>query len=330
MLPDTLCDRPFSPAVAERRPLGTTGLSVAPLVLGGNVFGWTADEATSFQILDAFVSAGLNMIDTADVYSEWVPGHFGGESESIIGRWLAKSGRREEVLIATKVGMDSHSRPGGLSPRHIHESIKGSLHRLQTDHVDLYQAHIDDEKVRLEETLGAFDEVLRKGQARAIGASNYTGKRLEEAAEVARSHGLRPYGSLQPRYNLYDRAGYEDDLERACRRLGLGVITYASLASGFLSGKYRDPSDLGKSPRASRAKDKLNDRGRRILAALDSVARDRSVAQASVAIAWLLSRPTVTAPIASATSLAQLDQLIEGTRLRLAPAEIELLDHASA
>lgn len=313
----------------ERRVLGTTGLRIAPLVLGGNVFGWTADEQTSFEVLDAFVSAGFNTIDTADVYSSWVAGHVGGESETILGRWLRSSGRRSEVLLATKVGMDTATSTGGLSRRHVLASIAGSLRRLGTETIDLYQAHTDDPQTPLAETLGTFQELLHDGRVRSIGASNYSAGRLREAAQVCAAHEWRPFGSLQPRYNLYDRTDFEQNLSSICRELGLGVITYASLASGFLSGKYRTPADLGKSPRSYRAKEKLTPRGERILSALDTVSRDRSTAPASVAIAWLLTRPEVTAPIASATSRAQLDELVAGTQLRLTRDDVRVLDEAS-
>ncbi len=316
--------------MVPRRPLGSTGLTIAPLVLGGNVFGWTADERRSFEILDAFVSAGFNAIDTADVYSNWVSGHEGGESEAILGRWLARSGRREEVVIATKVGMETATGARGLSRAHIAKAIDGSLRRLGTDYIDLYQAHEDDPSTPLEETLTVFNELLEEGRIHALGASNYSAARLNEAARVSRATGLRAYGTLQPRYNLYDRAIYEDELADTCRALGLGVLPYASLASGFLSGKYRSAGNPGTSPRAARALERLTERGLRILDALDSVSRAHATSPASVAIAWLLTRPTVTAPIASATSPAQLNQLLEGTTLHLSPGDLDLLGSASS
>jgi aryl-alcohol dehydrogenase-like predicted oxidoreductase len=316
--------------VGAKRPLGRTGLSIAPLVFGGNVLGWTADERTSFALLDAFVDAGFNMVDTADVYSAWVPGHVGGESETVLGHWLEESGRRDELLIATKVGMRTASGARGLSAPHIRESIAGSLRRLETDHVDLYQAHEDDAETPLLETLETFDGLVEDGEAVAFGASNYSAARLEEAAGVARDAGLRPFATLQPRYNLYDRDPYESDLAETCRRLGLGVITYSSLASGFLTGKYRSGQPPAASPRAPRAMERLTERGNRILGALDQVSHERATTPAAVAIAWLLSRPTVTAPIASATSVPQLDELIAGTRLALSREELDRLDAASA
>ncbi|MCI4351315.1 MAG: aldo/keto reductase [Thermoplasmata archaeon] len=309
----------------HRRPLGSTGLSIAPLVLGGNVFGWTVDEPTGFKILDAFVDAGFNAIDTADTYSTWVDGHVGGESESIIGRWIATRGRREEVVLATKVGMEMGSGEQGLSPEHIATSIEGSLRRLQTDRVDLYQSHTDDPNTPFVATLGSYDRLLRAGKIRAIGASNFSAERLGAALAAAREHGLPAYQTLQPRYNLLDRGDYEGAVEDVCRRSGLGVITYSSLASGFLSGKYRSSADAGKSPRGARGTSRLDARGRRILAALDEVAAGLDASPAAVAIAWLLTRPTVTAPIASATSVGQLEELIAGTTLRLDPSSLRLL-----
>jgi aryl-alcohol dehydrogenase-like predicted oxidoreductase len=313
-----------------RRPLGHSGLSVAPFALGGNVFGWTVDEKAGFRILDAFVGAGYNLIDTADTYSVWIPGHHGGESESILGAWFRESGRRDEVVLATKVGMDMGPDGKGLSPAHIEKSIDASLRRLGTDRIDLYQAHVDDPSVPLEETLGAFAHLVDDGRARAIGASNYSAERLRLALRLSADRGFPRFESLQPRYNLMDRSEFEGGLERTCREEGLGVITYSSLAAGFLTGKYRSRADLGKSPRGGRAEPRLNERGFRILAALDQVAHELGATPAAVALAWNLARPTVTAPIASVTSPDQLEQLLRATELKLGPEAMKSLDAASA
>jgi len=313
----------------NKRNLGNSGLETFPLSLGGNVFGWTADEQTSFALLDAFVAAGFSLIDTADVYSVWAPGHVGGESETVIGRWLKRSGRRQDVLIATKVGMEMSPEKKGLSRAHILESVENSLKRLQTDYIDLYQSHIDDDKTALDETLETYARLIEQGKVRAIGASNYKAERLGEALQMSKQHGYPSYQTLQPFYNLYDRADYETNLEPICMEKGLGVISYFSLASGFLTGKYRSEADLSKSPRGRRTKDYLNDRGFRILQALDQTANRLESTPARVALAWLIARPSITAPIASATSLEQLDDLIEATRLELDGASIALLNKAS-
>lgn len=314
----------------ERRKLGNSGLEVGPLAFGGNVFGWTIDEATSHSLLDAFVASGLNLVDTADVYSRWAPANKGGESETILGRWFAKGGRRDKVVLATKVGLEMGPDAKGLSKAYILRAVEDSLRRLQTDRIDLYQAHTDDAATPLDETLGAFDQLLRQGKVRAIGASNYTAARLAEALDVSRRRGLPRYECLQPLYNLYEREALEADLGPLCRREGLGVIPYYSLASGFLTGKYRSQADLSKSARGGGIGKFLNDRGFRILDALDEVSKRQNSTPARVALAWLIARPEVTAPIASATSLGQLDDLIEATRLKLEPASVELLDRASA
>lgn len=312
------------------RTLGNSGLQVAPLAFGGNVFGWTIDEPTSFRLLDAFVDAGFNLIDTADVYSRWAPGNQGGESETIIGKWLAQSGKRDRIVLATKVGMELGPEAKGLSRPYILRAVEDSLKRLQTDHIDLYQSHKDDPDTPIEETLGAFAELIQQGKVRAIGASNYSGQRLSEALRLSRECGLPAYQCLQPQYNLVERAEFERELEPVCREAGLAVIPYYSLASGFLTGKYRSEADLGQSARGQGVKKYLNDRGFRILAALDKVAARLSSTPARVAIAWLLTRPTVTAPIASATSVEQLNDLIEATRLVLEPPDLERLDQASS
>jgi aryl-alcohol dehydrogenase-like predicted oxidoreductase len=303
---------------------------VAPLVLGGNVFGWTADEPTSFKLLDAFVGAGFNCIDTADTYSRWVTGHQGGESEAIIGRWLKQRGSREKVLIATKVGMDMGGHKKGLAKAYILREVEESLKRLQTEYIDLYQSHTDDASTPLEETLEAYAQLVKQGKVRAIGASNYKGDRLAQAVKVSREHGYPRYESLQPLYNLCERADYEKTLEPVCAEHGLGVIPYFSLAAGFLTGKYRSEADLSKSPRGQGIKKYLNERGLRILEALDNVAKQTGNTPTAVALAWLLAQPSITAPIASATTLEQLDTLLAGTRLQLDRGAIELLNQASS
>jgi len=314
----------------KRRKLGNTGFEISPLALGGNVFGWTIDEPASFKILDAFVAAGFHLVDTADIYAKWVPGNKGGESETIIGNWLRKSGKRSEVLLATKVGMEMGPPKKGLSAAYISRAVEDSLKRLQTDYIDLYQAHKDDPDTALEETLQAFGKLMKAGKVRAIGASNYSGQRLAQALEVSRKNNYPAYQTMQPEYNLYDRAQYEKDLEPLCVANGLGVISYFSLASGFLTGKYRSEEDLSKSQRGGRVKKYLNERGFRILKALDEVARKYNSTAAKVALAWVIARPSITAPIASATNLEQLKDLIEATKLQLDQASIEILNRASA
>jgi aryl-alcohol dehydrogenase-like predicted oxidoreductase len=312
----------------HKKSLGRSGIEIAPLALGGNVFGWTADAQRSFEVLDAFAAAGFNLIDTADVYSKWIPGHVGGESESVIGRWLARRGRRDDVVIATKVGMEMAAGEKGLSRDYILEAVDRSLARLNTDYIDLYQAHIDDPSTPLEETLGAFAELVSAGKVRAIGASNYEAARLAEALEVSRKHDWPRFETLQPWYNLYDRVSFEGPLADLCRRAQLGVIPYFGLASGFLTGKYRSPRDLEGSARAYRVKQMLNERGLKILAALDAVAADYDATPAQVALAWLIARG-VTAPIASATSTAQLNELIGFVDVELDADAVEALDQAS-
>jgi aryl-alcohol dehydrogenase-like predicted oxidoreductase len=314
----------------EKRKLGNSGLEVAPLAFGGNVFGWTVDEPTAFALLDAFVAAGFNLIDTADVYSRWVQGHSGGESETMIGKWLQRSGKRARVVITTKVGKEMGPNRTGLSKTYIRQAVEDSLRRLQTDYIDLYQSHADDPETPLEETLEAYDQLIRQGKVRAIGASNYSAQRLAQSLEVSEQTGYPRYQSLQPLYNLYDRVDYEKDLEPLCREKRLGVISYFSLASGFLTGKYRSEGDLSKRARADFVKKYLNKRGFRILEALDRVAQQYHLTPAKVALAWLISRASITAPIASATSLDQLNELIEATRIKLDPSAIDLLNQASA
>ena len=314
----------------KKRKLGNSGLEVAPLALGGNVFGWTADEKTSFGLLDAFVTAGGNLIDTADVYSAWVPGHKGGESETVLGKWLKRGGNRKKVLVATKAGKEMGPDKKGLSKPYILRAAEDSLKRLQTDYIDLYQAHADDPETPLEETLEAFAQLTREGKVRAIGASNYNAGRLTKALQASELHGIPAYRSLQPLYNLYDRAEYESELEPLCREKGLAVIPYFPLASGFLTGKYRSEKDLAGRARGEFVKKYLDERGFRILDALDQVARRYHSAPATVSLAWLIARPGITAPIASATSLEQLAELLKSTELKLDPASIELLNQSSA
>jgi len=312
----------------QQRSLGKSALSITPLAFGGNVFGWSADEKRSFELLDAFVDAGFNLVDTADVYSAWVPGNKGGDSETIIGRWFKQSGKRNRVVIATKVA--KWDKQPGLSPVNIAQAVEGSLKRLQTDHIDLYQAHEDDATVPLEETLDAFGRLIEAGKVRVIGASNYSADRLAEALKVSRENNLPRYETLQPDYNLIDRAGYEKDLEPLIRKESIGVINYYSLASGFLSGKYRSENDLAKSSaRGGAVKKYLNPRGLQILAALDDVASSHSAKPAQVALAWLMARPGITAPIASATSIEQLQELAGAAKLTLSDTDIAQLNSAS-
>jgi aryl-alcohol dehydrogenase-like predicted oxidoreductase len=317
----------------RRGPLGRSGLSTAPLAFGGNVFGWTVDEPTAFSLLDAFVDGGFNLVDTADVYSTWVDGHQGGESETILGRWIRASGKRDRVLIATKVGkpMGGGVDRQGLSARWIRQAVDDSLRRLQTDRIDLYQSHDDDPAVPLEETLATYAELIRAGKVRAIGASNHTAARLRAALDTSARLGLPRYETLQPLYNLVEREPYEADLEPLVREQGLGVINFFGLARGFLSGKYRSEGDLAQSPRGAGVKQAyFNQRGFRILAALDDAAQALQATPAQVALAWQMARPGLTAPIASATSVAQLAELMGAARLTLDAATIAALDTASA
>jgi aryl-alcohol dehydrogenase-like predicted oxidoreductase len=313
----------------KKRKLGKSNIEIAPLALGGNVFGWTANEATSFRLLDAFVDAGLNLIDTADVYSVWVPGHQGGESETVIGNWLKRSGRRKDVIIATKGGNVMSPEKKGLSKAYILRAAEDSLRRLQTDSIDLYQSHVDDPATPVEETLEAYAELVRAGKVKTIGASNFTAERLTASLEASKQHGYPSYVTLQPHYNLVERADYEMNLEPVCVENGIGVIPYFGLASGFLTGKYRSQADLSKSPRGSRVQKYLDERGLRVLSALDEVAKRHDSTPARVALAWLIARPSITAPIASATNLDQLKDLIAATELVLDGESIEILNRAS-
>ena len=314
----------------EKRKLGRSGLEIAPLVFGGNVFGWTADEATSFNMLDRFTDAGLDAIDTADAYSRWVPGHVGGESETIIGKWLAAdASRRGRITLITKVGVDLGPDKKGLSARRIVAAVEDSLRRLQTDYIDLYLSHYPDPDTPIEETLGAYDTLQKQGKVRAIGCSNYDNAQLRAALDAADAGKLPRYTVLQPEYNLLDRAGFESSLRDLCVAEDLGVITYYSLASGFLSGKYRSADDLGKSARGSRVEKYLDPRGMRVLAALDTVAAETGAKPAEVALAWLIAQRGVTAPIASATSVEQVDSLVRSVSLALSAQQLTLLDQAS-
>lgn len=312
------------------RTLGRSGIDVPPVIFGGNVFGWTAGEATSFALLDALVDAGFNAIDTADVYSRWVPGHGGGESETVLGKWAKARGARGRVVIATKTGADMGGANRGLSKAWIARAVEDSLRRLQTDYIDLYQAHYDDPETPLEETLEAFAALIEQGKVRAIGASNYSAPRLKEALDTSARLGLPRYETLQPHYNLVERKIFEDALGPLCEAEGLGVIPYYALASGFLSGKYRSEADLAKSPRGRSVAKYLDERGGRILAALDAAAVQYAATPAQVALAWLIARPAVSAPIASATSLEQLGDLFAAARLQLDAATLAALDRASA
>jgi len=314
----------------RKRALGRSGLTVPPVIFGGNVFGWTVDRNTGFRLLDAMVDAGLNVIDSADMYSAWAPGHTGGESETMIGEWLrARPGRRGDVVVLTKCGMEMPGQGKGLSPAWINRAADASLRRLGVERIDFYQAHKDDETVPLEDTLGAFAKLMDEGKVRAIGASNYTAPRLKAALEASARNGLPRFESLQPLHNLLER-GIEADLLPLCREEGLGVIPYSALASGFLTGKYRSESDLGKSPRGARSAAKyLNERGTRVLAALDETAARLGATPAQVALAWQAAKPGITASIASATSEEQLEGLVKAASLELDQEATEALDAAS-
>jgi len=313
----------------NKRKLGSSALEVAPLCFGGNVFGWTADEATTFRLLDAFVDAGFNFIDTADAYSLWVPGHKGGESETLIGNWLRQRHLRDKVIIATKVGVEMAPGEKGLSKAYILRAVERSLERLNTEYIDLYQSHRDDPDTPIDETLEAYAQLIRDGKVRVIGASNFSAERLEESFNVSDSGGYPRYVSLQPWYNLYDRDKFEGPLAELCRRTDVAVISYFSLASGFLTGKYRSEKDFVGTARAYRTQEMLNDRGRRILAGLDAVGAEVNATPAQVSLAWLVAKG-VTAPIASATNIQQLEELMSCVTLTLTPEQVKQLDAASA
>ncbi len=313
----------------EKRKLGKSGLAIAPLAFGGNVFGWTADEATSFRLLDRFVDAGFDFIDTADVYSRWHPGNSGGESETIIGKWLKQSGKRDKVVIGTKVGIEMAPGKKGLSKAYITQEVEASLRRLQTDRIDLYMSHRDDPETPMRETLEAYDSLIKAGKVRAIGASNYSAARLQEALDTSAEHGLPRYESLQPNYSIVERDEFEGDLEALCTKEQLGVVCYYSLASGFLTGKYRSKADVADRARGSRVEKYLDERGGRVLKALDDTAAKYDAKPSQVALAWLIARPSITAPIASATSLAQLDEIMQAPKVKLDQAAVEAIDQAS-
>ncbi|ALW85560.1 alcohol dehydrogenase [Hymenobacter sedentarius] len=313
----------------QTRQLGRSGLHISPLMLGGNVFGWTIDEATSFAVLDAFVAGGGNAIDTADGYSVWVPGHVGGESETIIGKWLKQRGRRDDVVIATKVGWEVNADNKGLAKNYILRAVEGSLKRLGTDYIDLYQSHKDDPTVPVEETLEAYAQLVKEGKVRTIGASNFTAERLRESLAASQQHGFPRYETLQNLYNLYDRADFEKNLVPLLLEEHISAIPYYGLASGFLTGKYRTEADLQKSPRGGGVGQKyLNEKGLTILTALDAVADRQQATPAQVALAWLMQAPTVAAPIASATSVGQVTELLEATELRLTDEDLKTLEQA--
>lgn len=316
--------------MTHKRKLGLTALEVSPIAFGGNVFGWTLDEAASFQLLDAFLDNDYNFIDTADVYSKWAPGNKGGESETIIGNWLSKRGKRDDVIIATKLGAEMDKDKKGLKASYIKEAVEASLLRLKTDYIDLYQSHYDDEATPVEETMEALNTLITEGKVRYIGASNFKAERIAESNEFARKNGLQPYISIQPLYNLYDRQKFETEYLSLVQEQNLAVINYYALASGFLSGKYRTEADLSKSQRGETVKQYLNERGERILVALEEVATNKGVTKAQIAIAWLLHKPFITAPIASATNEKQLHDLITSAEIELNAEEIKLLDNASS
>lgn len=314
----------------KQRELGKSGLKVSPLCFGGNVFGWTADEKTSFQLLDAMLESGVNFVDTADSYSTWVAGHQGGESESVIGRWFAARKNRDRVILATKVGSDLGGGKKGLAKQYILREVEDSLRRLQTDYIDLYQTHRPDPGTPEDETLSAYAQLVEQGKVRAIGTSNYSSEQLTKALAISREHRWPRYESLQPNYNLYDRADFERELEPVCVREGIGVIPYFSLAAGFLTGKYRSEADLAQRARGQFVKKYLNERGFAILAALDEVSKEVHAKPAQVAIAWLMARPSITAPIASATSVEQWKEIARAAVLKLSSSAMQRLNAASA
>jgi aryl-alcohol dehydrogenase-like predicted oxidoreductase len=313
----------------EKRRLGNSDLYIAPVSFGGNIFGWTVDEKISFELLDSFTTSGFNFIDTADVYSSWAPGNKGGESETIIGRWMRSRNNRDKVIIATKVGMALGQSQNDISKKYIFKAVEDSLKRLQTDYIDLYQTHKDIVETPVEETLEAYDQLVKEGKIRWIGASNFSPERLIASLEASKKLGYPSYQTLQPQYNLYNREDFEKEMENICLDHNISVISYSSLASGFLTGKYRNEADLGKSVRGGGMKKYLNERGFRILKALDEVSAQYNTAPACIAIAWLIARPSVTAPIASATTLKQLNFLINAAQIELSSDAIEILNKAS-
>ncbi|MCM2348737.1 MAG: aldo/keto reductase [Bacteriovoracaceae bacterium] len=311
----------------KTRKLGLSDIEVAPLAFGGNVFGWTVNETESFPLLDKFVEHGFNLIDTADVYSAWAPGNHGGESELIIGKWLKRSGKRDKVIIATKVGMEMGAGKKGLSKRYIISAVEDSLKRLQIDYIDLYQSHRDDPQTPIEETLSAYDELIKAGKVRYVGASNFSVSRLQESLDIAKAHSLPCYITLQPQYNLYDREDYEANYAEFCVKNNIGVISYYSLASGFLTGKYRSEADLSKSGRGAGVKSYLTPKGMEILSKIDILAKEYNSTPAQISLAWLMSRPAITAPIASATKISQLEDIMKAVNLQLNQASLDLLNN---
>ncbi|MEJ7823684.1 MAG: aldo/keto reductase [Chitinophagaceae bacterium] len=314
----------------EKKQLGNSGIAVAPLAFGGNVFGWTIDEPASFKLLDAFVDAGFNLIDTADTYSRWKPGNVGGESETIIGNWMKQRGNRGKVIVATKLGSDMGNNKKGLSKKYMMEAVEASLKRLQTDHIDLYQSHFDDTATTVGETMDGYAALVKQGKVRAIGASNMSLERLKQSVEYSEANGLPRYETLQPLFNLYDRQAFEKEFQPYCLEKNISVINYYSLASGFLTGKYRTENDLSKSARGDGNKKYMNERGFKILAALDIVAKRYNSNPATVSLAWLIAQPSIAAPIASATNIAQLNDLIASVELQLDIEAMDVLNKASA
>ncbi|MBT0607357.1 aldo/keto reductase [Aequorivita echinoideorum] len=314
----------------EKRELGDSGLHVSPLTFGGNVFGWTVDKEQSFKLLDAFVDAGFNFVDTADTYSWWAHGNKGGESEAIIGKWFASRKNRDNIILSTKVGSQNNEHPVDVSKKFILKSVEESLKRLKTDYIDLYQTHFDDEKTPVEETLSAYDQLIKEGKVRVIGTSNMSPERIRESLKVAEKEGLPKYQTLQPEYSLLEREGYEKKLRGIVEENNMGVLSYFSLASGFLTGKYRSKEDLDKSERGDSVKKYLDDRGKRILKQLDEISEKHNTTQATISLAWLMAQPTITAPIVSATSLKQMESIIDAPKLKLDKEDMELLDKASS
>lgn len=314
----------------EKRELGNSGLQVSPLCFGGNVFGWTVDEKQSFTLLDAFIDAGFNFIDTADTYSWWVPGNTGGESETIIGKWMAERKNRDQIILSTKTGSQNNERPVNVSKEFIISSIEGSLRRLKTDYIDLYQTHFDDENTPVEETLAAYDQLVKEGKVRVIGTSNMSPERIRESLKVSETEGFPKYQTLQPLYNLMERESYEKELMGIVEANNMGVLSYYSLASGFLTGKYRSKDDLKKSQRGGAVKKYLDKKGIRVLEALDTISEKHHTTQAAISLAWLMASPTITSPIVSATSLKQMESIIKAPQLKLDREDMDLLNEVSA
>lgn len=312
----------------QKRKIGNSQLLVSPLAFGGNVLGWTIDKTTSFEVLDAFYASGCNFIDTANFYARWASG-IGGESETILGQWLKSRNNRNQIVLATKVGMDMGNGNMGLSKKYILSAVNESLKRLQTDYVDLYQSHKDDERTPVEETLSAYEQLIKEGKVRYIGASNFTAARFQESLDKSEKYSLPRYECLQPHYNLLERKSFETELEPICLKNKVSVINYFPLASGFLTGKYRDEQDLGKSIRGSSLGKFLNKKGETVLAALDEVAAKHKAKPASVTLAWYMARPSIAAPIASATSVVQLNELVAATQLHLDKSDIDRIDSCS-